>query len=236
MSEARLGPVIALSGETPGEEVEIPAGITDLAKFRAWATSDSFPERGRIDWIAGRMEVDMSPEDLNTHGTRKAAIAAQLWALVHETEKGAVFIDRARLSSPEADLSAEPDIIVLFIETIQSGRARLVPKAKRGPDRFIEVEGTADLVVECVSDASTAKDRKRLREAYHRAGVREYWLVDARGKELEFQVLLHRSDGYAPSPANAEGFVRSEVLDRSFRLVCRRKLAGIHFYRLEPGP
>ena len=60
------------------EQVEIPLGIACLADFRQWALSDDFPERGRIDFIAGRIEVDMSPEDLFTHGTLKSEIAGEI--------------------------------------------------------------------------------------------------------------------------------------------------------------
>src|SRR5436309_2438449 len=49
------------------QDIEIPA-IHNLAEFRRWALSDDFPHRGRIDYIDGRIEVDMSPEDLFTHG------------------------------------------------------------------------------------------------------------------------------------------------------------------------
>ncbi|OHB83603.1 MAG: hypothetical protein A2V98_16150 [Planctomycetes bacterium RBG_16_64_12] len=42
------------------ERVEIPLNLRSLADFRRWATSDDFPERGRIDYVAGRIEVDMS--------------------------------------------------------------------------------------------------------------------------------------------------------------------------------
>jgi hypothetical protein len=45
-------------------EIEIPT-IRNLAEFRQWALSDDFPDRGRIDYIAGRIEVDMSPEDFS---------------------------------------------------------------------------------------------------------------------------------------------------------------------------
>ena len=223
------GTVIALLPEG----VEIPAGISDLAGFRAWATSDAFPESGRIDWVSGRMEVDMSPEDLNTHGSPKSAIAIQLGNLIQEADRGMVFIDRARLSSPEADLSVEPDVLVLLLSTLKAGRARLIPKASGAEGRFIEIEGTADLAVECVSDASTQKDRKRLRDCYHRAGVREYWLVDVRGKTVEFQLLIHREAGYEPSRPDAEGFANSEVLGRKVRLVRRLQDAGLVFFRLE---
>ena len=70
MTESTRGPIISLLADG----IEIPPGILDLERFRAWARSDDFPERGRIDWVAGRLEVDMSPGDLNTHGSPKSAI------------------------------------------------------------------------------------------------------------------------------------------------------------------
>ena len=51
----------------------------------------------------------MSPEDLHTHGIVKVAITAGLHALVTERELGEVFSDRTRISSPLAELSAEPE-------------------------------------------------------------------------------------------------------------------------------
>jgi Uma2 family endonuclease len=229
MNRSATGSVIALLPEG----IEIPAGISDIESFRAWVKSDSFPERGRIDWVAGRLEVDMSPEDLNTHGTPKSAISAQLVNSIQETDRGVVFIDRARLSCPVADLSVEPDVLVLLMETVEGGRARLVPKASGEEGRYIEIEGTADLVVECISDASTQKDRRRLRERYHRAGVREYWLVDARGERVDFEVLLYRAAEYESSTPDPEGFLQSEVLGRGVRLIRRRQQAGLVVFRLE---
>ena len=63
------------------EGIEIPPGISDLEAFRSWARSESFPDRGRLDRVAGRIEVDMTPEDINTHGTPKTAVASTLLAL-----------------------------------------------------------------------------------------------------------------------------------------------------------
>ncbi len=56
------------------EQVAIPLGIASLAQFREWAASEDFPQRGRIDFIAGDIEVDMSPEDLLCHGSPKIEI------------------------------------------------------------------------------------------------------------------------------------------------------------------
>jgi Uma2 family endonuclease len=178
------------------------------------------------------MEVDMSPEDLTTHGTPKSAIAGKLVSRIQEAEIGLVFIDRARLSSPVADLSCEPDVLVILVETLESGRARLIPRA-HADDRFIEIEGSADLVVECVSDSSEVKDRDRLREAYHRAGVREYWIADARGPEAELEILVRREAGYEAAARSSDGFARSEVLACDVRLIRRRGVAKIVFYRLD---
>jgi Uma2 family endonuclease len=143
-----------------------------------------------------------------------------------------VFIDSARYSCPEADLSVEPDVAVLLVETLERGRTRLIPKASGAEGRFVEIEGVVDLVVECVSDSSQEKD-EGLRAKYHRAGVREYWLVDAREEEISFRVLLSRPSGYVDASRDEEGFAHSEVLARKVRLLRRHKAAGLVFFRLE---
>jgi Uma2 family endonuclease len=228
MKDSPALPVIALCADG----IEIPGSIVDLPRFRSWARSDDFPESGRVDWIAGRMEVDMSPEDLTTHGTPKSAIAGRLVNHIQEAERGLVFIDRARLSSPAAERSCEPDVLVILVETLESGRARFVPRARAG-DRFIEIEGSADLVVECISDSSEVKDRDRLRDAYHRAGVREYWIADARGPRVELELLRWREGGYEAASRLSSGFSRSEVLECEVRLVRRSGPGMVVFYRLE---
>jgi len=226
------GPTIALLPD----DIEIPPGIDDLGRFRHWSQSASFPPSGRIDWIAGRIEVDMSPEDLYTHGSPKTAIATVLSQEIYVPRRGLVFIDATRISSPAADLSAEPDVVVLLEDALTSGRARLVEKASGERDRFVEIEGAVDLVVECVSDSSAAKDWTRLRELYHRAGVPEYWVVDARRDAIEFAVLLHHAGGYEPSRPLADGFARSALLGREVRLVRSRSASGLVFYSLELRP
>lgn len=222
-----LEPVIVLYSEG----IEIPAGITSLKKFREWARSDEFPERGRIDWVDGRLEVDMSPEDVNTHSSPKSAIAGKLILLIQETRQGLVCIERTRISSPKAGLSAEPDILVLPISTVESGRVRLIPKVSGKKDRYVEIEGSPDLVVECVSDSSTKKDKKTLRNVYHKAGVREYWIADAREEAVEFQVLHYRKDGYVAAQMDSKGFQPSEILQRRVKLARDSKAAGISFYQ-----
>jgi len=170
------------------EQLEVPMDLRGLADFRRWATSDAFPERGRIDYIAGRIEVDMSPEDLHTHGILKTELIRVLAQQNKAAGLGELYSDRARISSPEADLSVEPDVVFISEASLDSGRIRLVPKAGGAPDRYIELEGPPDLVVEIVSDSSVGKDTRRLPNAYYQAGVPEFWLIDARVGELFFRI------------------------------------------------
>ena len=218
------------------ERVEIPLDLRSLAVFRRWATSGDFPEQGRIDYIAGRIEVDMSPEDFFCHGTLKVEIAAVLHGRAKRESLGHVVTDRTRVSSLEADLSAEPDIVFVSHETLRTGRARLIPKAGSGPGRYIELEGAPDLVVEIVSDASVGKDTRRLPEAYFRAGVPEFWLVDARGQELLFQIHVRGESGYAAVDRDSEGFQGSAAFGCRFRLDGRRDPQGNWAFDLREKP
>jgi Uma2 family endonuclease len=207
------------------EQIEIPF-VGSLADFRAWALSDGFPERGRIDYIGGRIEVDMSPEDIFCHGTLKTEIVAVLVRLVKEGGLGYLLSDRTRVSCPEADLSVEPDIVFVSEESLESGRVRLVPKGSGEEDRYVEVEGAADLIVEIVSDSSVTKDTHRLPAAYARAGVREFWLADARGKRLIFEIHDWTPAGYQAAQRDADGFQRSAVFGTAFRLTRHRNPHG----------
>ncbi len=212
-------------------EIEIPT-IRSLADFRRWALSDDFPERGRIDYIAGRIEVDMSPEDFFTHGTLKSEIAAEVKDRVDELDLGHTLIAETRISSVPGDVSAEPDIVVITHEAFDEKRVRLVPKASGEADRFVEVEGGPDLIVEIVSDSSVKKDTRQLPEAYYGAGVREFWLIDARGKKLHFQIHQRGVKGFVAAPSDADGYQRSEVLDAWYWLERDRHARGHWVYRL----
>ncbi len=59
------------------DRIEIPY-FRSLAEFRQWASSDDFPEQGRIDYIRGRIEVDMSPENVFFHGSVKTEVVVGL--------------------------------------------------------------------------------------------------------------------------------------------------------------
>lgn len=206
----------------PGDVLHIPAGVHVLDEFRRWCHGGEFPERGRIDYLQGDVEVDMSAEDLFTHGTPKAAIAARLHAMVVEDGRGTVFVDCTRVVSPAARLSVEPDVVVVLRESVAAGRVRLVPSSPPRAGRYVELEGAPDLVVEVLSDSSVSKDRLRLPELYARAGVAELWLADARGETPALEIrTLRPAGGYSRVPADGDGpdaWTPSPLLGCRFRL------------------
>lgn len=214
------------------DSLEVPM-IGSLAEFRRWALSDNFPQRGRIDYLDGHIEVDMSPEDIYCHGVLKTEIILGLAAWNKRVRKGLLLSDCSRISCPDAGLSAEPDILLVSHQSIADGRVTLVPKATAEEGRYVELEGSADLVVEIVSDSSVRKDTVRLPTAYYRAGVDEFWLIDARGDDLFFQIQRRGPSGFVPSEVDAEGFQRSLVMGCRFRLRRQHDETGNWDYDLE---
>lgn len=211
------------------ERLRIPSEAHGLENFRRWALSREFPDSGRIDFLAGDVEVDMSPEDLHTHGRVKVAITRRLDELIEETDRGEVFSDRSRVSSPAAGLSVEPDVVVILWESLEAGRVRYVPDARGREDRAREIEGAPDLVVEIVSDSSVGKDTRRLPVLYAAAGIPELWLVDARGPEIDLRLHTLEHGAYSLAAANAEGWTFSPVLGRNVHLT--RERTRLHTWR-----
>ena len=76
---------------------------------------------------------------------------------------------------------------------------------------------------------------QRFAASVHRAGIPEYWLVDARGSEIAFQILNRRKTGYAAARV-VDGWRRSRVFGRSFRLVRTAVRLGLWEYTLEVEP
>jgi Uma2 family endonuclease len=215
------------------EDLFIPVGVSDLGRFRQWTLDESFPERGRIDFVGGTVEVDLSPEDLYTHGAVKTTLTARLYPLIVDSGRGGLFSDRTRVVSPAAGLSVEPDVVAVLWDSLRQGRIREVPAAKAGEDRFIELEGAPDLIVEIVSDSSVRKDLERLPKRYAQAGVPELWLTDCRSTELTFEIYILGPSGYERQPSDSEGWRISPLLNRNVRLVRSRNQLLRWVYDLE---
>ena len=192
----------------------IPDWISDLDSFRRWARSDEFPESGWYSFLDGEIWVDVSMEQLFSHNGIKVAVTYVIMALLQEIRTGKYVTDRMLLSNVAAELSTEPDGLYFHWSTIESGRLKLIEGADEG---CIELEGTPDMVLEVVSRTSVRKDTVVMRDLYWQAGIPEYWLIDARGTNPEFQILKHTPEGYQAAESTSAG-VFSNVFNRSFQL------------------
>jgi Uma2 family endonuclease len=213
-----------------GEAIEIPM-LQSLEEFRAWARSDDFPTNARIDYIAGRIEVEMSPEGIIRHGVLKGELYRVLGNRVKRQGSGLLLVDRSRLCHDTAGLSVEPDVLFVSHESLNKGRARLVPMAN-DEEEFIEINGAADLVVEVVSTHSVRKDTVLLPATYYASGVTEFWMVDARGEELVFQIHRRGSEHFEPMACDQHGFQFSAVMKCAYRLERQRNQYGHWTYDL----
>ena len=81
------------------------------------------------------------------------------------------------------------------------------------------------MVLEVVSKRSEKKDNSILREDYFTAGVREYWLVDARQDPASFEILKRGTDGFV-NTRKQDGWIKSAVFGRSFKLEIKPSRSG----------
>jgi Uma2 family endonuclease len=209
----------------------IPADIFGLEGFLRWVHSADFPEGRRASFLAGEVTVEMSAEELITHNYVKADLSRDLGLWVARRQIGRLFADRALLINEAGELSTEPDMMLCLWETLRKGRARL-SEVVEGSGRFLEVRGSPDLVVEIVSDSSVQKDTIVLPALYFAADVQEYWLIDARKKKMSFQLFTRGRKRFAAAKLDANGYLRSRVLNGAFRLTRKKDPIGGSQYRL----
>ena len=150
---------------------------------------ESWPEQGRWtyeDWLQlpdddFRYEVldgelHMTPPPGIHH--QNAVSALVMWMRQHATEHdlGLVLTAPVGVQLPGQDVPVQPDIVYVSKE-----RLDIVGDNHIG--------GAPDLVVEVLSPSNWLYDRGKKQEAYRRAGVSEYWIVDYREKTIDVLVL-----------------------------------------------
>ena len=210
------------------EQVDIPGWVIDFNTFRRWLHSEGFPNDGRIGYIQGSVWVDLSMERFFEHGQVKTEVCRVLANLMKETRWGRFAPDGTRYSHLKTRLSTEPDGLVISHKAFASGRVKLI-SGKKGKDT--ELVGSPEIAIEVVSPSSADKDTEWLMAAYHNAGVDEYWLFDVR-EGVRFDIYRLGKRGYSPS-RKLEGWVRSPILGKSFRLVRTEDTNGDPEYTLE---
>ncbi len=210
----------------------VPPSAFELEGFRDWIHSAGFPEKVKATFIRGSLEVEMSPAELEWHAKLKVELVGELRRLIKRHNLGDLFCDSTTVVWPPAGLSTEPDLVFCSWDSYRSGRVR-ESERKEGSDRFVELVGVPDLVVEIVSDSSVSKDKRRPRRTYWQAGIPEYWIVDARGPaRVRFEILTRGETGYEPVTPDDEGFRLSPTFGRRFRIARRTNPVGRYDYRL----
>lgn len=209
-------------------QVVVPDWVVDLESFRRWADADDFPEDGRVCYLKGEVWVDMSKQQVFTHVQVKGGFYVVVGGLVKTEQLGLFLPDGARLSNEQADISVVPDAVFCATDTLRLERVRLLEGMEEG---YLELEGSPEMVLEVVSRSSVRKDTVTLRQAYWEAGVREYWLVDARREPLTFDILRYTARGYSATRKQG-GWIKSAVFGKSFRLTQEQNALGHPEYTL----
>jgi len=202
--------------------VRMPITLTTLDAFRAWIHSEAVSEETRACFLDGEVWIDMSKEQLFSHNQVKSELNIVLGGLAKSMQLGRYVPDGMLFSNAVANLSAQPDGAFVSYRSLQDGKVVLVEGTKRG---IVELDGEPEMVVEVVSGSSIEKDKKTLPDLYYRAGVLEYWLIDARIEPLDFAIFQRGADRFEPN-VDHEGWVASTVFGREFRLSRRSDPLG----------
>ena len=137
-------------------------------------TYDDFlrlPDDGnRYEIIDGVLYMVNAPDPEHQLAVHQIAVEFELY--VRRNPAGIVFASPIEVHLPDIARPVQPD--VLFI----AADRRSIIKAK-----FIE--GAPDLIVEVTSPSTMRADRTIKFDAYERAGVREYWIVNPKTHSIE---------------------------------------------------
>src|SRR5262249_50842283 len=152
-----------------------------------------------------------------SHNQVKPEYNVVLGSLAKRERPGRYFPDGMRWSCVEVDISVLPDGMFVSVESMRDANIKFIEGSRAG---FVEMVGVPDVVLEVLSDSSVKKDTKRLPVLYWQAGIKEYWLVDARRDRLQFTIFRHTKRGYV-SARKVDGWMKSQVFGKEFRLTRR---------------
>ena len=150
-------------------------------------------DRKRHEIIDGRHYVTPSPELF--HQAISKRLLFQLMDAIEGPELGLVFCAPLDLHLGRGTV-VQPDLIV-----VAAGTEEILGDKK--------LTGVPDMVVEILSPSTRGHDRRRKKQRYERAGIREFWIVDPETRQIE-QFVLHNGRYGVPKVATRR--LRLEVL------------------------
>jgi Uma2 family endonuclease len=205
--------------------LEIPATVHTLDGFRGWF--GGLGERApRASFLAGRVNVEMTPQSYRDHEPLVDAVNATLRPLARDLDLGRYFCPPSWITEAKAGVSTEPDGFLVTWARFESGAFRI------NPDRDHEALGAPTMVFEAVSASSEHKDLVNLVKLYYAAGVDEYWIADARRDRLDFRILVRGPRGFTTKRAS-RGWTASPVWGKAFRLRRAADRSGLPEFLLE---
>ena len=140
--------------------------------YREWL---GFPDDGRLYELLGG-DLLVSPPPSVRHQRISREIQVRLIRHLEAGQRGEVFNAPLGVRLTDEDV-VEPDLAVVLAE-----------HASRVGEQAID--GAPDLVVEILSPGSARRDLGTKRDAYQRAGVAEYWIVDPESEAVEVLALV----------------------------------------------
>lgn len=205
------------------------AATSSLASFREWAGDNDLPKSAKLFYYRGEVWVETGKKQIFSHVAVKTEFTRVLARLVKVEKLGMYLTDGVMATNEDAGLSCNPDSVFVSRENLESAETTLVEGVEGG---FVELLGSPDMVLEVVSASSETKDKETLLEAYFAAGIREYWLVDARGDAVDFRIYRRGLKAYAATRKQHD-WLKSTVFGRSFRLVRGEDVSGHPEFTLE---
>lgn len=148
----------------------------------------NWPDDVRCELIHG-VVYDMSPAPVIEHQVLSGKLHLRLASLVNARRGGGG-------GSVCSVLYAPVDVVLSEDTVVQPDLIVVCDSAKLANGR--NVQGAPDFVLEVLSPATAAKDKREKRALYEAAGVREYLIVDPGGHYAELHTL--GADGRYPAP------------------------------------
>lgn len=145
-------------------------------------TQTEFPRWVRDQERSGRSEhfellngrIVMTPPAGYPHGSVTLNLASRLREHVKSRDLGHVFESSQGYELPSSD-TVGPDVSFISTETWARGPA---------PVEGQYLAMVPDLAAEVLSTSTASRDRGEKKAIYERNGVKEYWLVDTRAREV----------------------------------------------------
>jgi Uma2 family endonuclease len=178
----------------------VSESVVSQEEFARWVAERPADDPNRYELLEGK--IVMNPPVRWPEGEGELSIGALLRSYVVSRRLGRVFGPSQGFELPTGDTVA-PDASYISQERWQAG-----PRPE--PGQFLRI--VPDLAVEVVSPSDPTRDRVQKRILYAQAGIREYWIVDLRRREVTLFFSLVEGRFEAGQTLTEQQTLRSRAL------------------------